>query len=288
MRRAVLYADVFDYPLTRDEVFAFLDTAAASRASVEAAIDHALANGSGLDSDGLYLHVGGRSEIVATRRRRAIVAASAWRRGRFYARLIWAIPYVRMVAVTGALAVNNVEDGDDIDFLIVTEPGRLWMARGMTVLLCRLARMRGDVLCPNYIITMKALRLRRQDLYTAHEFAQVVPLHGARVAHRLRSENQWYLDILPNLDCEEPLDVRDDLPWPLATLKSLAEAILRLPPGDAVERWERERKIARLSRRQGPGDEAVFSADMCKGHYHGHGERVMRLYASRVAKGGVR
>jgi hypothetical protein len=44
--RAVVYADIFDFPLTRDEVFVYITVPAPSRAAVERAIDHALAQGS--------------------------------------------------------------------------------------------------------------------------------------------------------------------------------------------------------------------------------------------------
>jgi len=282
VRRTVLYADIFDYPLTREELFTFLDAPVRSRDVLNAAVDHALSNGSGLETDGRFLYRRGRSETVAIRRRRSVVAASAWRRARFYARLIWAIPFVRMVAITGALAVDNVEQGDDIDLLVVTETGRLWMTRGMIVLLCKLARLRGDALCPNYLITMHALKLEQRSLYAAHELAQMVPLHGRRVADRLRAENQWCLRFLPNLRQRERQGTGDRLPLAIAALKRLSETALRLPPGDFVERWERDRKMVKLSGLGAPSAETAFSADVCKGHLHGHGERVMRLLAARL------
>jgi hypothetical protein len=216
-----------------------------------------------------------------------------WRRARRYAGLIWAIPFVRLIAVTGALAVDNVEPGDDIDFLIVTEPGRLWLTRGLTILLCKIARRRGQRLCPNYLLSTRALHLEQHDLYTAHELVQMAPLHGTPVTLRLWSENRWFQDFLPNAVTTPPTD-RDRLPIALAAFKLLGERILRLPAFDAVERWERERKITRLGRvatqgraLQAAGGEAVFNEDVCKGHCHGHGRRVLRLYAERLEGAGT-
>ncbi len=281
----VLYADIFDFPLTRDELFTFLVTFGGSRSEVDTAIDRALDNGHGLETDGHFLYLQGRAETVACRLRRGRTARSAWRVARFYARLIWALPYVRMVAVTGALAMDNVEPDDDIDFLVVTEPGRLWMTRGMIVLLCKLARVRGHNLCPNYLISSRALRLDRRDLYAAHELAQMVPIHGKSVAQRLWTENQWCRSFLPNVRFDA-LDGADDaLSRPMAVLKVLAELALRLPPGDMIERWERERKIAKLSRQVPPDvSETLFTTEVCKGHHQGHGGRIMHLFVSRVVQ----
>lgn len=283
--RAVLYADIFDFPVTRDEVFASLVGHKVSRQAADLAIDRALADGYALETDGTYLYAKGRSDTVLTRARRAVTARTAWRRARFYGRLIWAIPCVRMVAVTGALAVNNVDGRDDIDYFIVTAPGRLWMTRGMIVLLSRLARIRGDALCPNFLVTTQALALGSHDIYSAHELAQMVPLHGASTLTQLLAQNDWYLDFLPNARRADLADEADRLPRPIAWLKSLSEALLRLPPGTAIEDWERNRKIARLSRQSGPdSDEVSFTADMCKGHDQEHGRRVMRALERRIAE----
>jgi hypothetical protein len=283
LRWTVLYADIFDFPLTRDELFAFLVAFNGSRLEVDAAVDRALSDGQGLETDGHFVYLRGRAETVACRLRRSRAAHSLWRFARFYARLIWALPFVRMVAVTGALAMDNVEPDADIDFLVVTEPGRLWMTRGMIVLLCKLARIPGHTLCPNYLISARALRLNEQDLYAAHELVQMVPLHGRSVAERLWRENHWYQHFLPNAQVRAG-DGTDALARPVAALKALAEGVLRSPPGDVIERWERERKIAKLSQRV-PADvlEALFTADVCKGHDRGHGTRISRIFASRAA-----
>ena len=41
------------------------------------------------------------------------------------------------------------------------------------------------------------------------------------------------------------------------------------------------RKIARFQN-QADGEEASFTADMCKGHLHEHGARIMSAYVQRL------
>jgi hypothetical protein len=279
----VAYGSIFDYPLTRDEVYRFVMAPGGTREEVDAAIDDELGRGNGLESDGRFLYPSGRFSLVSTRLRRAVCARQAWVHARRYARLIWMLPYVRMVAITGSLAMDNVDDGDDIDLMIVTEPGRLWMTRAMILVIVRFARVRGHVLCPNYILSSRALTLQQRDSYAAHELAQMHPIHGGHIAKRLWTENLWCRDFLPNAQSRGNDGTGDELPWILTTMKALAEMVLRLPPGTWIERWEQNRKIAKL-RRGAPSDarETHYTADVCKGHVDGHGDKVTNLWRARV------
>jgi hypothetical protein len=280
--KTILYADVFDFPLTRDEVFRYLLFPRIEHSEVERTLDTLLACTT-LDSIGQYVFPAGRGATVATRLEREVHARRAWRQARRYGRLIWMLPGVRMAAVTGALAMNNVKREDDIDFLVVAEPGRVWLTRAAVVLLVRLARLRGVTLCPNYILSAGALRLSTHDLYTAHELAQMVPLHGVATARQLLAENAWYQDVLPNSECSIPGEFVDALPAPAAALKRLGQVLLRRRVFNRVEAWERRRKIARLSRLAPAGAELSLSTEECKGHHSGHGAATLARWADRLA-----
>ena len=82
------------------------------------------------------------------------------------------------------------------------EPGRLWLCRGMVILLVRLARQLGHTLCPNYFLSERALALAEQSLYTAHELVQMVPVAGMPTYRTMRRLNQWADRFLPN--AQEP------------------------------------------------------------------------------------
>ncbi|HWQ12071.1 MAG TPA: hypothetical protein VNL77_04690 [Roseiflexaceae bacterium] len=279
----VAYADVFDFPLTLAELHRYLIGTAASLAEVRALLDEAPeARGCLTQRDGFVL-LRGREAIVATRRRRAAVAQRLWPRALRYGRAIAALPFVRMVALTGALAVDNVEDGADIDYLVVTEPGRLWLCRLLAIALVRAVALRGDVICPNYFLAATALALDDRGLYAAHELAQMVPIAGIATYCHMRRLNVWADGLLPNA-AGPPRAVLAE-PGPRRA-RALVEAALRTPVGARIERWEMARKVRKLTR-QGVNPETAFSPAYCKGHFDGHGRRVMAAYAERLQSVGL-
>lgn len=285
--KTIVYADLFDYALTPEEVHCFLIGVRAPRDEIERTLyDPARLDGSILRLNG-FIALPRRNAAVASRLRWRGEAQRQWRRARFYARLIAHFPFVRMIAVSGGLAMDNARD-NDIDFLIVTTPGRLWFVRGLVVALVRLARWRGDNLCPNFLITENALTMPEQNLYTAHEIFQMVPLYGLDVFQRMRELNAWASSFLPNADgsSSSPEEIRPSRAG--AFLKGAAERVLGRRIGNRIERWEMKRKIAKFSAQIPPNaDSVIFSEDVCRGFFSGHGKRVLKEFYTRIEAAGL-
>jgi hypothetical protein len=281
LQRAILlpvaYADVFDYPLTAGEIHRYCGLKA-SFTTIYATIQ-----GFGfLSQSGDFYTLPGRESLVAVRARRAEISSRLWPHALLYGRAIASLPFVRMLAVTGSLAVNNTESLADIDYFIVTEPGHLWTCRAQVLALGRLAARQGLNLCPNYIVTTHALAFPDRNLYAAHEIAQMVPLYGLDIYAEIRRRNDWVAGFLPNADGAPPAPA--PVRWTESTTRLLPvfETLLRTPPLAWFERWEMDRKVRKLSREQGTSGESAFSADVCKGHDQRHGSRTQHLLDSKV------
>jgi hypothetical protein len=275
---SVAYSDVFDYPLTLEEIRRALPVVA-SPVEVTAALEAVRDFVTGATPHHALV---GREALVETRARRAEASRQLMRQALFYGRLIARLPFVRMVAVTGSLAVDNAEDGDDVDYLIVTAPGRVWLARALTIAVVRLAWLRGLTLCPNYLLAETALALPERDVYTARELLQMRPVAGHAVYARMLAANAWCADLLPNWRPDAAQ--QDERP---GLLKRLGEAVLGGRLGDALERWFLRRKGCELSARAGANGEVVFNADICKGHFDAHRARLESELARRLARLGV-
>jgi hypothetical protein len=279
----VAYADLFDYPLTVDEVVRFQVATNYSKQSIARAL-RGLAHDQGIltiSASGSYYSVRGREVIFSLRPQRERASQLVWRRARLWARMVARTPYVRMVAVTGALSMRNISGRPDIDLLVVTQPGRVWICRRLLVLQVRLARFFGDDLCPNYILSSNRLELDQRDFFTAHELAQMAPLYGEATYREMLAQNQWSAEYLPAAFHRGRGNSTCKTTSPIA-LTSALERLMGLRLFDRWEVWELRRLRSKLSPTIGKAAEVVCSPEQCKGHTGLHRSTVMTRFRDRL------
>ena len=281
----VLYADVFDYPLTPPEIQHYLihhqptslqQIQAALHASPELCENLVIVEG--------YVTRRGRESIVEQRKERDRAAQELWPLALHYGRLLACLPFVRMVALTGALAVRNVSStDDDLDYLLITSANRVWLARAFAIVLVRAARWRGVTLCPNYVLAESALEQQRKDLFIAHEIAQMVPIYGHEVYHRFRAMNTWAGENLPNAEQVYFAEADYPLTGLRGRVKGLGERLLSGRLGDWLEQWEYRRKLRRFAPElTQPDSAAELDEQRVKGHFQDYGHPVLRQYRQRL------
>ena len=120
------------------------------------------------------------------------------------------IPSIRLIALTGSLAVNNAQPKDDIDLMIVTANHTLWITRLLvTIYLLLQGKKRApttkqpqpNALCINLWLDTSSLfvPVTKHNLYTAHEVLQIKPLYDHRQTYQLfLSRNAWAARYLAN------------------------------------------------------------------------------------------
>jgi len=209
MERAILqtlcYHDIFDYPLTLEEIHRFLIGKKASLKKIQLTIRH---SPYAICQQGFYF-LSGREKIVAIRKRREKYSRKKFLIAKKATRFLRLIPTIKMIAITGALAVNNVKEEDDIDFLIVASKNRLWLTRIQAVLLIELFASRPqldkgrlqDTICLNIFLDENYLQMpkEKQNLFVAHELVQMKLLwQKDNVYQKILKENQWVKKFLPN------------------------------------------------------------------------------------------
>jgi hypothetical protein len=209
--KTISYFDLFDYPLTRAEIWKYLVGEKINLLETDTAISALVGSGRLQENNGL-IFLPGRGSIASTRESRYRHSCRKWRRARRWANVFSGIPGVMLVAIGNTLSYNNAKDESDVDFFIVVRRGNLWRTRIFAAALAAFLRLRPipgdsrDKLCLSFFVADDNLDLQKfsisvpTDIYLAYWIAQLAPLRGqAGVYESFLSENDWIKAILPNV-----------------------------------------------------------------------------------------
>lgn len=198
---SLLYHDLFGFPLTAGELIKW---SAGEKAYVPNWEERRI------NSKGGYYFLGDDEAVVYKRLLKKRISRRKIRIAKKAARILSLIPFIKAIAVTGALAMENAADENDIDLLIITKKGRLWTSRFLVYfVLCTLRfalrrpkdKQQKDKLCLNMWLDEGALSWDWHDrnIYTAHEIAQIKPLlNKDKTYEKFIAKNAWIHDYWPN------------------------------------------------------------------------------------------
>lgn len=211
--RTLAYSDIFDYPLTEEEIWKWL-VLENRRQKTEDRKRFAHSLGFALNSRQIrvtkgFYHLPIREEIVKIRQQRRIYSKLKLKLAEKVAGILRLIPWIKLIGITGALAMNNADKDDDIDLLIITAKNRLWLTRLFSVSLVELIGKRRrpgdkkvkDKICLNMLLDESHLTIpeKERDLFSAHEVCQMKPLwEKDRTYQEFLKANQWSQEFLPN------------------------------------------------------------------------------------------
>lgn len=235
------YSDQFSHPLTRVEVWQRLvnrqtKDAHVTQEEVERELAR-LADLGVLDHRGQFYSLAGRKKIISVRQQRQQTATSRFPSVLRAVNYLRWIPWIEAVAITGSLAVGVCREDDDVDFLIITQPHRLWLTRMVVTGLASIlgqrrywwedhdrfenegssdkhfAQVHPSVegkWCFNMWLDTHALRVSpdKRSVYTAYEVCQAVFVYerpsyflrdgSQHIEQRFLAANRWVESFLPN------------------------------------------------------------------------------------------
>lgn len=208
-KASVFYHNLFDYPLRKEEltkweVGGFALSLFPKRIRVST-------------KEGLYF-ISGREDIVSLRKRRNIYSQKKVELARRTALFLSFLPTLKMIGLTGSLAMLNADRDSDIDLMFITKSGFLWTTRFLVYLLLLVSgipfRRFGDVitkdkLCLNIWMEESDLTWHRKNIFTAHEIVQIVPIvNKDKTYEKFLFNNLWVFDFWPNAINKRKLDLK--------------------------------------------------------------------------------
>jgi hypothetical protein len=289
--RTLLYFDIWEYPLNAAELQLFLHAPGTfPEELLRPACEYPdtpiqVAEG--------YFFVRGRNpEVVKRRRQRENHARRMWRVARISAHVIKRCPFVRGVFVSGDLSKNSTGPNSDVDFFVITAPGRLWLVRALLTLFKKIVLLnRKKYFCLNSFVTSDHLALDERNIYSAIEVATIQPLFGSALYEAFLAANPWVWQLLPNfrqgvLSTQRPNNRRSLMQW-------LVEFLLLPFP---LERFDTAlmEAMRRVWSRRYPGPDAKTHDQMfrstpqeSRAYVGNFQERILLLYAERLQQFGV-
>lgn len=192
--KTVAYFDIFDYPLTGWEIYAWLYVPSADL-NISAdyqSIREVLLKSNNLQErletkHGFYF-LKGRDDIIKTRQKRYLISYKKIKKLKRAVKL-WAIlPYVRMIAICNNLAFLNAKKEGDLDVFIITAPRALPLVRLLTVFTSILffkrptANHQGDSICLSFLVDEREgnithLAITPLDIYLTYWMATIQPVY---------------------------------------------------------------------------------------------------------------
>ena len=198
--QSVIYASLFDYPLTLAQLRESLVEVAADEASIAAwCRTSALLQATVEYRDHLYFPAG-RGDLVETRARREALSRELLHRHSPVLQFVAHMPFVRMVALSGSLAHLNADPAADVDLFVITAAKRVWLVTVAVLLVAKVLGWRRR-LCLNYVISERQMAITPTDLFTANQIIHLLPLAGHSTYRRFLNANafvsRWYPNFVP-------------------------------------------------------------------------------------------
>src|SRR5260221_409601 len=204
------YSDIFDYPLTREEIEKFLVSPSSLRVPPrrEEAISLLLQQDKIIHQDSLYA-LPGRKVLFSLRKKRQEISQKKLQKVKQVISLFAKIPTVRMLGISGSLAMGNAKEDDDIDLFLITQKGTLWITRLLVLVFLQIFGMRRqrhekkapNKVCVNLMLDESVLKLpiSSHNLYGAHEVVQMkVVVNKNNTYEKFMHANIWVKECLPN------------------------------------------------------------------------------------------
>lgn len=214
----VIYYDGLNYPLTTFEVWKYLirtdyymrsnDEIKTSLTQISKHLNDKNLNKYIEHEKGFYF-LKGRNDLVEKRIINNKVSAKKIKK---LERVVWLMrffPFVRMVGITGGLAMKNANFSSDWDLLIVTKYGKIWTSRTIITIALHLLGQRrhakhvADRVCLNFFVTNESLEVITKDLFSANEYMFMFPLYGWELYHKFQIKNQWIKHMKPSYALNE-------------------------------------------------------------------------------------
>lgn len=206
--KTLAYYDIFNYPLKVWEVHKWLIGSEAGLKQVEKKLKK-LRLESKVGDKGDYWFLPRKKGLVSGRNVREKISYNHLNKARFISNIFKIVPWIKLVGVSGSLAMMGSSKLDDIDLFIITGKNRIWITRLLLIFITSLTGLRrkrrekilsaAGKICINLILEEDNLAQKKRNIYLAHEVLQMRVLwQKENIYSKFLHDNEWVFRYLPN------------------------------------------------------------------------------------------
>jgi hypothetical protein len=282
--KVLLYYDLFQYPLTAEEIYFHCEEKNCTKVSVEHALSQLIVDEKIFRHDQFY-SVRNAPELSLRRKSGNKMAAEVMEKVHRRSKLIASFPFVRGICISGSLSKNYFDESTDVDFFIITEPNRLWICRTFLVLFKKIFLLNNKkYFCVNYFIDTESLQIPDKNIFTATEIVTLIPTYNYGLYRQFYEENKWVKSFFPN--CEPRVQ---NGTWVYSSrIKRVTEKLLRGNFGEWLDKLFFKRTIQHWRKKFGHLAHHEFEVNMrsrrsvSKHHPQGYQFQVLQAYNKRI------
>lgn len=196
--RTLLYFEIFNHPLECEEIIHCLGMPVREPERIRAQIRAMAEKGYIREHDG-YFMIHCPPETIIRRTNGEKLARQSLKTAKRFSSIIARFPFVRAISLSGSISKYYMDEKSDIDYFIITTPGRMWVARTLLVLFKKIFLLNSKkYFCVNYFITEESLELVTRNIYSAMELSSIIPTYNYALYQQLMLKNKWAKEYFPN------------------------------------------------------------------------------------------
>jgi predicted nucleotidyltransferase len=197
---SLLYFDIFSYPLKAKELSCHSSLKGLSEYTLNRELEELNRKGF-IECFKDCFFLDGKKEIVERRLIGNKKAMEYIQKAQKISKFISAFPFVRGIFLSGSVAKGYADKNSDIDYFIVTAPGRLWLSRTLLILYKKIFLLNSKkYFCLNYFIDTEHLEIPDKNIFTAIELSYLLPTYNEELSQRIIENNSWVNEYLPNFE----------------------------------------------------------------------------------------
>jgi predicted nucleotidyltransferase len=231
--RTLIYFDIFKHPLREEEIERFAHGSINDRSQLRDDL-RALCQEGSITNKADFYGIGELADSIEARKADNLRAEERMAKAERMSRLIGRFPFVRAVMLSGSISKGRIAEDGDIDYFVITEPGRLWFARTLLIAFKKIFLLNSHRdFCVNYFVDSDHLTIEDRNQFTAMEVMTLVPTWNGPLCARFFQANVWARELLPNM----APPCADAVTGNIRRTKRMLEAVLRGNFGDEIDEW---------------------------------------------------